>query len=271
MLLAPIQSKFTYRACLGSRTILVLDAVSMIVQQISAEPASYPLRDRSMDLQPFYYWTVWWTPVVVFILALVLFHAVFIHWPWPLNGRNWKRVDYVWLTMSFISIIGLALQSRQTLSSTYVPLATDQVKSHGQDVIRTLADSVQLNCDIHFTKAPTSPPDFDQSVQQMAEYCSQLRDLQRALGPILRAGQKLDRDVSKDTEYPLAYGFADLRDRLKSNVEAYNNSIRVRQELQRDTARSEGEQALMLFAPFLIALALALRMTKVTAELRPPG
>jgi hypothetical protein len=226
------------------------------------------LGDNAMELQPFYYWTVWWTPLAVFVLALVVCHVVLVYSRWQLSKENWKRVDYIWLTMTFISIIGLVSQSRQMLSTTYIPFAANQVRFHQQDIDRDLTDSAHLNCDFRFTKTPNSPPDFDESIQQMGEYCAQLRSLQRTLGPSLTARQKIDYDVSRDTEYPLAYDFSNQRARLKSDVESFNRNIEILQDLQKATGRSEAEQILVLFAPFLIALALALRITKVTADLR---
>lgn len=222
-----------------------------------------------MELQPLYWMTRWWIPLVVFVSALGACHFLFLWWPWRLGKDSWKRVDYVWLTMTFISIIGLVSQSRQTLSSTYVPFAADQVRFHAQDIESDLAFSAHLNCDFPKIKGPNSPPNFDDMVKQENEYCAQLKGLQHTLEQRLSGGQKIDYDVSRDTEYPLADDFKNQRARLKSDVDAYNKSVDKLQELQGESRRSVGEEFLMLLAPFLIALALALRMTKVTADLRP--
>ena len=38
-------------------------------------------------------------------VALVLFHIILIRL-WPLGKTAWKRVDYVWLSMAFIGVVG---------------------------------------------------------------------------------------------------------------------------------------------------------------------
>jgi hypothetical protein len=51
-------------------------------------------------------------------------------------------------------------------------------------------------------------------------------------------------------------------------IRRYNASVRELHQEKGLASSSEGEAAFRLLAPYMIALALALRMTKVTAELR---
>jgi len=67
---------------------------------------------------------------------------------------------------------------------------------------------------------------------------------------------------------PLADGYDFYHSNLLDLIRDYNLSVQEFHQFKDAASRSETEFTFGLLAPYLIALALALRMTKVTAELR---
>ena len=52
-----------------------------------------------------------WVPMAVFVGTLIVFHLAFVWW-WQLSEVSWRKVDYVWLGLSVLAIIGGASQLR---------------------------------------------------------------------------------------------------------------------------------------------------------------
>lgn len=219
------------------------------------------------DGQPLYYWTVWWTPLLLFLVALVLFHVVLIYSPLRLSPRGWKRVDYVWLTMSVFSIVGFVSQSRQTINTNYTPWMERQVTNSGSFITSSLDDATKLACDVHFVKSEMSPPNFDDMVQQGERYCAYVHDLQSKFQPAIKENKPIEHDFASDPKYPLAYGADTNQPRIETWIQNYNHNLDILERVREAAQRWDAEIALALFAPFLIAMALALRLTKVTADL----
>ncbi|MBV9249015.1 MAG: hypothetical protein JO227_07215 [Acetobacteraceae bacterium] len=220
------------------------------------------------DGAPLYYWTVWWTPLLLFLAALGLLHAVLIYSPLRLSSRGWKKVDYIWLTMSVFSIIGFVSQSRQTINTNYTPWMERQVRNSGSFVADALRDAAQLSCNVHFVKSDISPPNFDEIVQQGESYCAYVHDLQAKFQPVVSDGKPIEHAFTSDPKFPLAYGADFNQPRIETWVANYNSNLQLLRTTKEASQRSDMEIALALIAPFLIAAALALRMTKVTADLR---
>lgn len=169
--------------------------------------------------------------------------------------------------MALISIAGYTSQSRQTVASNYHPLAVELVTTSANVVIGAIRDASHLNCDLSFTRGETPLPNFDETMQQHREYCAYLRVLQASLQPDFDRRIFTTYEFSKDKLYPLAYGYDDDQKRIIELVGQYNHRVQTLHKVKDDMHRSDSEFGFGLVAPFIIALALALRMTKVTADL----
>jgi hypothetical protein len=49
----------------------------------------------------------WWVFLAVFGGALIIFHVALVYSPWPLGKYYWEWVDYIWLTMTLFTVLGL--------------------------------------------------------------------------------------------------------------------------------------------------------------------
>ena len=208
-------------------------------------------------------------PLLVFIGTLAICHVVLIYSPLRLTVRAWKQVDYVWLTMSVISILGLVSQTRQLINANYIPWAERRIKNNAEFILDTIRTASHLTCDFPTSKTSVSPTNFEEAVAQETKYCRYLHDLKTSLQDTLVTAKPIEHDFAKDTKYPLAYGYDFSQPRLEEQVRDYNGSLLKLNDVRTAALHYDAELALGLLAPFLIAIALALRITKVTAELRP--
>lgn len=77
-------------------------------------------------------------PLVTLISLLVLFHVIFIKL-FPQNKRFWKKVDYWWVSLGVIGIIGATFTYRKEISSAWQPFHKQSLKavySQYQDDLR---------------------------------------------------------------------------------------------------------------------------------------
>jgi hypothetical protein len=217
-----------------------------------------------------WWWTgpSWWISVAVFFGALIIFHLALVYSPWPLSKYYWKRVDYIWLSMSLISILGIVSQGRMALAAGWVPIAQQQIVYRKQDVDIALASWLNGACAMHLEKSPESPPDMEERIKQQNQFCALLKGLQQTIKPSLDARTEIDQSKMHIPTYPLAIDFAYEQDFVKARLEGYNESIQAYEHLSDAVERSDWEKLTLVLAPFLLAVALALRITKVSAELK---
>jgi hypothetical protein len=149
------------------------------------------------DAAMIYHLTVWWMPLLVFIVALVACHFVFVSSRCHLDlNYGWKIVDYIWLAMSFVGIIGLISQSRQTVYSGLVALASDRIGYRIADLESHIEAASNFSCE-PLKKDIYSPPDFEERERQKKEYCSYLKDVQQTVGPVFAEKKEVENDFLK--------------------------------------------------------------------------
>lgn len=62
------------------------------------------------------------TMLALFAGFLALLHVLLVVL-WPLRLRTWKKVDYVWLGVAALGIIGAAAETRRLIAATYASIA----------------------------------------------------------------------------------------------------------------------------------------------------
>jgi hypothetical protein len=206
----------------------------------------------------------------VFIGAVSVFHLILVYSPLKLEKNSWKKVDYIWLTMSVISIVGIISQGRQILASNWIPIAEQQIMYRTNYVNQALGLFIDKgqNCNYQFVIGAESAPNTPETNKQMLQFCYAMAKLRKSLEPLLKRSQSISLDIIQIPEYPLAIDFAYERDFIKEQVDSYNKSVQTLASLREAAGHSAAEIGLLMISPFLLAVALALRMTKVSAELR---
>lgn len=208
--------------------------------------------------------------LVAFCLLLFVFHLVFV-WVWPVSDLAWKRIDYVWLGAATLGLIGASWNADRYISEE-LAANLDGPRTLGayrnmRLIIEAAADPDGAVC-VQRKRSDFSPPSYDEIVREQQMQCSYFKLLASAI----------PRDV-KDP-FPSLYelGFIDYAG-VESHESWYIAQIRnsareyeVQRQLyirrKKSADISDLEAAIIMLGPLLVAIALALRITKVTGEVR---
>jgi hypothetical protein len=205
--------------------------------------------------------------VGVFLVSLALFHIVLIYWL-KLTKRQWKQIDYVWISIGVLGLFGSGISLRRALAAEYLEIAQTRLAAKHQGLtarVRGLSDSRVCRT---FGRSESSAAVFDETQTEFDQVCdfgrrlaailpdeptADLGDFRAALEKRPPAKNELVKDIYAGVDRALANYvayFADFK-RIKAQSEYGSNDLLY-----------------MVVSPNLIAIALALRMTKVTGEMR---
>lgn len=207
---------------------------------------------------------------VLFALLLLVFHVWLVCWR-PIGEIGWKRVDYIWLGIAAVGLVGQAAQVRQHWYSSAYEISHYKVAGTLSALIRQANFAVGPSVCRSFNLAPSSPRNL---VQIQAEYdfaCAEFKQLTREVR---------NADGSRDV------GFLDLLDTTKTRSrltdgilidilatldrdhKAFIDALKERSDAKYKTRTTANEFVLVVFSPFLLMMAVALRTAKVTGEIR---
>lgn len=214
-------------------------------------------------------------PFVVLILLTVLFHAILIY-ARPQSKKFWKRIDYFWVSLGFIGIIGSMTSLRKEFSSARTNYFEQPLFFSYNGLVENADDQYKYFSD---TITGFKYSEFDD---------------QKQAKNFIKAGQFFkwySKDVSKYRDTILADKYLNYIDTLSLSFDKFLNSTDDRyvkqttkstgfylDELKRSKKeylgnddllhKSSLEWTLLFIAPYLLAAAIAIRLTKVTAEIK---
>ena len=208
--------------------------------------------------------------LITFVAALVISHFVLIKF-FKLSAIAWKRVDYIWLSMAAFGLFATSSQVDQYLSGQLLQnLEIPRAENDYRLLRRWVDDAAKPESSICIVRVRSdfSPDDFDDIVQEQQSQCSYFKSLNTnmpssvsyPLKPLVELGYV---QYLGTTNYESFY--VETLQKYASEYEEQRDLVLSR-ELALQT--STFEFLMMLFGPLLLCLALALRMTKVTAEIQ---
>jgi hypothetical protein len=212
-----------------------------------------------------------WPLLLFFFVLLIVFDLVLVRWL-KLGRIAWKRVDYVWLGFSAIGLVGAASQARQFVASNLVRVYDERSMAAYSIARFVLDDDAKDNGYVcrTFVRSQYSPPpeemgraqrENDAACHWFKSVAALLPKDSRNLGllsdQLLPAQPQVDRRDLKETF-----------DEFRKTVGEYNEAVRMRSDNENAAARSDLENTLIIIFPLLLAIALALRITKVTGEIK---
>ena len=196
----------------------------------------------------------------MFVVALVVFHIRLV-WLSPLSKAGWKRVDYYWLAFGALGLVGASGQARETAINAYSGVV-DGFYQGFDPVNYTVAISRERLT--QRAQAVGQPHDVKLAYEAWEKWLNDVHDRVAASAP----GARIDESVLANEPIMLVEGAASATKDIRQAIRTHNQWVERRADLALATRQSIGEDILRLFSPVLLALALALRITKVTGELR---
>lgn len=219
------------------------------------------------DLQLPWFTSLRWI-LVVFMSALAVFHLAFV-WPRNLTKLGWKVVDYIWLAAALFGLIGSLGVARQGVAQTLLTTAAARVESSASDVESALRFGTSGAICRRFIRTEFSPPpeEFEHLQRGFDDQCAWFRDARAKLQ--VSPWAKREPLTLEILGAPAPKGGEEWAlISLRQTLDRYNEAITTARRVAADAKRNDVEWALIVIGPFLLAVALALRISKVSGELR---
>ena len=206
----------------------------------------------------------------LFGVFLLMFHAWLVCWK-PMGEIGWKYVDYIWLGFAVIGLVGQAAQVRQQWYTSAYEMSHFRVEGALMSLKRTANFSIGPAICRTFVRTEYSPKDFDQVQSEYNFACSEFTRLTKE---VLSSGDGRDvgfldmLDTSKTRAKLTDPILTESLRNLDSDHRAFIDALKYRSDAKHKTKPTNIEFVLIVLSPFLFMFALALRITKVTGEIR---
>lgn len=200
-----------------------------------------------------------------FIVFLMFFHLIFIAHR-PLSARAWKKIDYIWLMLAFISVLGLVGEARQYRAE--MALRTDQ---RALDKSLSQVRGWYVSYQGYICDQAQSQKQASTDTGQYGALCDWLEGRINDLNLLQRVDEmapEITRSLADGLEKFDALIPAKEQATLMRRLELYQDR---REKLLTDLAERDLtylQKILLILAPVMLAGAIAIRITKVTAEIR---
>jgi|ERR1044071_847098 hypothetical protein len=202
----------------------------------------------------------------VFVLLVVVFHVALIFWL-KLTDETWKRLDYVWLGTAALALLGASAQADHFLSKRYLATFERPRTETAYKLLRATLDSYPGLCAPR-QRSPASPPDFDQILQEQESLCKRAKEIAAKMPlKITDNFPPLEQTGYEPLGYEAKYEIYYVRE-VSSAAEQYRQQQKRYVDFVAAGTPSGGEEIMTALGPLLLAFALALRVTKVTADIR---
>jgi len=207
-----------------------------------------------------------------FAFFLVVFDLVLVRWL-KLGKVAWKRVDYVWLGFAAFGLIGSVAQVRISSASAQLGLFEQRATTAFNDaksLVDFYATKPGVICRTFVRSEHSAPPDQFQRMQHEYDVaCQWITQFAKAIpsrppNPITRIDQSILPPRPEVTDSALKGKFRGL-DR---QFGFFNQRVDELEIVRARAGATATEQTIVYLWPFLLAFALALRITKVTGEIR---
>ena len=201
----------------------------------------------------------------VFLAALLTFDVVFVR-IWKLGKIGWKRVDYVWLGVAAIGLFGAAAEVRRMVSANVVEVRkARQIAAYSalRNHVRFMTGIVVCGT---FVRSEDSPTNLNELQREHDEICRFASRLYKALPP--EPPDTLKQEQFRNRPGANSRILLEILSELDESLATYIATERVVAETVAARERTVGEVTFVVAWPLLLAVALALRITKVTGEIR---
>lgn len=192
----------------------------------------------------------WWL-VLLFAMFCVVFHFTLVVL-YPLDSIAWKRVDYVWLPFALVGALGAIAANRTAVAQNQLELATSRA-TFAFEQVKTFLGSTQ--------DLPLCQRSSDQTAQ-----CAWFIAVRKGLdGTDAKKFEAIDLVKLAGPAPAATYGWP--YQTLENHVRWFNENAADVHDLESLRKRGPLEDLLQFLGPFLLVVALALRLTRVTGEI----
>jgi hypothetical protein len=205
-----------------------------------------------------------WVTFVVLVGSLGLFHLVLLRRPRP--RAFWLAVDYAWFASIALGLIGTTVSARRLL----VDGDTDRQSQQVEYLWRLAGDEAHDQANFCYVQAERLRDRGRPGADHLDAAGNWFNDLSRVLATGARAPdwRRFVTATPPADESALPADVVRARQDIQVHLRRLDNEERALAELERVASTGDAERAVMLVLPWVVAVAVALRVTRVTAEVR---
>jgi hypothetical protein len=209
-----------------------------------------------------------WALAGIFVGALIVLHLWLVRWK-KLDKRAWKKTDYIWLSLTALGLIGEASHAREIVAKNYLVNAKLHQRWIRDRIMAEISSDAKNDggvCKVLVRdQVSLSSAEYDKQKQAYDEACSWARKVY-ALASAAENQDCLDTSSwPKAPTNPRVSILIPLVNYFIADNAQSNAQVQKYKELEEDTTP---EMIVKVISPLLLAFALALRITKVTGEIK---
>lgn len=200
---------------------------------------------------------------IIFVVSVLMCHLIFIKWL-NLSSRIWKGLDYLWLALTSLSIIGYIGEAQHVVNRANLPLSSiyrDNKYKWLHDRLDYMTSGVICRS---FIETEYSPDNLEKTQEEYDKVCQFVNEaltsfpqnINDAVGWTLPESRPIVKNEILQEE--LGY--------LDEALMEFSNACKTYQH-RKETSENQNDVFKIMWPLFAI-LALALRITKVTHELK---
>lgn len=208
-------------------------------------------------------------PISICILGVLVLRCIVLQL-WVPSRQALARTDYLWLLIASVGIVGGVRAFHQLEANHKIETLDSRVEFAAQNIEASVEFGGSCGICRHFNRLPESPPEYQLSRDQ--------REFDQLCAWFEAAQSKLDEGTLFDGEELSIAGIgggpppkgAEGWDAsgLAKRVEEYNEVVREARRNKEKSATNSSDLLLAWMAPYLLAIALAIRFAKVSATIK---
>lgn len=205
--------------------------------------------------------------LLLLLTLILLFHYFFV-WRSNLSKKKWKQVDYIWISLTAISLFGATRKAEVTINAAKLNMTHLGVEGRFNLLINNIDHRDSSGLCTKFERLESSPANLDEEQAEYDSTCYWSKNLYQYMVLMDSTDRK---PINIDSLAPLNVKFpvpVQYKESIIKLIKFYNEI--ASEEVQQKAASKQTEYDLMFafFSPLLLIIALALRLTKVSGEVR---
>lgn len=217
----------------------------------------------------------WWAgnmlaTFVLFLVAIPVSAVILYKWRGQPHAR-WRSVDLFVVCVGGLGLMGLAFQAQGTKDQVMLP----SLKAHLDWQRKTFetSDSIAMSACAEHHRTKNSPPNYDDIVAKQIAVCDWVKTKYLPMAQKIEAGAEVDFDVSIFDSFPKgADDYIFIRGpagaELRKMATDWNEALRTKRDAESSLVKSAVYLLLTFLSPYILAIALAVQLTKIFYERR---
>lgn len=213
-------------------------------------------------------------PLLTLLTSLFVFHRVFIK-IFPQEKKFWKQVDYIWVSLGLIGIVGSTFSYRKEVSAAWKPwhkqvftaVFNEYQNNINQEAIfysDTTGYSYQLVANQTEKKEYKIRSDFFNALKIKVDSCRDQILIKEDYNLVFTITTPFKTFVNEVRDSSIMLYPSSSRFYCSRAEEEANKLIELTKQENRDGLN----WIVLAISPFIFAIAIAIRLTKITAEIK---